>query len=418
MRYSTRTSKLNLLIQRGFFTRSQVQFVLAALFAAACSGAMAKEYSLEGEHVVIHNVAGAAMLTAATTDAVVVDVNIQGPGADRISVEVDEDVRNKTLRVRYPEERIAYGGVPTGASVTINHYADGADGADGKLQVVAPDDGGFEGWADLAIAVPPGQRLSLHLVAGAITVTNVDGEVVLHNTFGTIRADDSAGTLSVNSRSGDVTVEQFGGDGTMDKRSGDVETDEAGTDSLFLRTTSGAVRLAKLDTRDIVVRTSSGRVQGTDIRATSLSMDTTSGDIVLGSVTGDSAELDSSSGDVRGSGFHVDSLVVDTTSGNVEFEGLAAPRIRVDTSSGDVDLELASDVQHLWIDTTSGGVDLRLPEGVGAMVDIDTTSGEVELAVPLAETTTRRNDVRGKLGDGRGRIDIDTSSGSVRFLEG
>ena len=412
MGYSTRTSKLNLLIQRGCFTRSQVQFVLAALFAAACSGAMAKEYSLEGEHVVIHNVAGAAMLTAATTDAVVVDVNIQGPGADRISVEVDEDVRNKTLRVRYPEERIAYGGVPTGATVSISNHADG------KLQVVAPGDGGFEGWADLAIAVPPGQRLSLHLVAGAITVTNVDGEVALHNTFGTIRADDSAGTLSVNSRSGDVTVEQFGGDGTMDKRSGDVETDEAGTDSLFLRTTSGAVRLAKLDTRDIVVRTSSGRVQSTDIRATSLSMDTTSGDIVLGSVTGDSAELDSSSGDVRGSGFHVDSLVVDTTSGNVEFEGLAAPRIRVDTSSGDVDLELASDVQHLWIDTTSGDVDLRLPEGVGAMVDIDTTSGEVELAVPLAETTTRRNDVRGKLGDGRGRIDIDTSSGSVRFLEG
>ena len=88
----------------------------------------------------------------------------------------------------------------------------------------------------------------------------------------------------------------------------------------------------------------------------------------------------------------------------------------MDTGSGRVVVDLMDDVDELIVDTGSGSVTLRIPEGLGAEIEVDTGSGGIDVDIPLEVREFKRDYVRGILGDGRGRIMIDTGSGGVRLL--
>jgi len=111
-----------------------------------------------------------------------------------------------------------------------------------------------------------------------------------------------------------------------------------------------------------------------------------------------------------------DRLRVDTGSGSIELDEVSAPRIVLDTGSGSVELMLLVDVEVLDVDTGSGSVTIHAPEDLGAEVDIQTGSGGIDLDFPVRVRSMRRDEVSGTLGDGRGRIRIDTGSGGVRLL--
>jgi DUF4097 and DUF4098 domain-containing protein YvlB len=80
-----------------------------------------------------------------------------------------------------------------------------------------------------------------------------------------------------------------------------------------------------------------------------------------------------------------------------------------------VDLELASDVSTLDVDSGSGSVTLRLPASLGATVEVDAGSGGVDSELPMTVTHRSRSELTGQLGDGRGRIKVDSGSGRVSF---
>jgi len=110
-------------------------------------------------------------------------------------------------------------------------------------------------------------------------------------------------------------------------------------------------------------------------------------------------------------------LRVDTGSGAIELEAVTVPDVVLDTGSGSVDIELLIDVESLDIDTGSGSVTVRAPRDLGAMVEIETGSGGIDLDFPVELRTARRDLVRGRIGDGRGKIVIDTGSGTVRLIQ-
>jgi DUF4097 and DUF4098 domain-containing protein YvlB len=89
----------------------------------------------------------------------------------------------------------------------------------------------------------------------------------------------------------------------------------------------------------------------------------------------------------------------------------------LDTGSGGVDLVLLTDVERLDVDTGSGSVTIHAPESLGGEVDIETGSGGIDLDFAVEVRRVRRDHVTGTLGDGRGRIRIDTGSGTVRLLK-
>ena len=173
---------------------------------------------------------------------------------------------------------------------------------------------------------------------------------------------------------------------------GDVEVrDVRGT--VAVDTHSGDVALVGV-TGPVRVDTGSGEVSARGV-AGRLEIDTGSGEVVLRDVTGDRVVVDTGSGAVTGGGLDVGMLVVDTGSGGVELAEVRSADVRIDTGSG--------------------GVHVTLPPSVGAELEVDTGSGGIEIDFPLEVRVMERQKVRGRIGDGAGRIRIDTGSGSVRI---
>jgi len=84
-----------------------------------------------------------------------------------------------------------------------------------------------------------------------------------------------------------------------------------------------------------------------------------------------------------------------------------------------VTIGLLSDVRSMDIDTGSGGVTITVPQTLGAEADIEVGSGEIDIDVPHEIMgKVSRDHYRCKIGDGQGRIHIDTGSGGVRLKQG
>ena len=330
---------------------------------AASMQAAPQEYRMDGDHVAVYNLAGTVTILPGAGTDVVVNVERQGADAERLSVESGEIRGRQTLRVLYADDRIVYRDANRRYRVRMRVRSDGTFGGGafwrGETVTIQDSGRGLEAWADLTIAVPPGQRFSLYLGVGATDVRNVDGDLEIDTGSGSVETAGTSGPLSVDIGSGSVRIASASG---------------------------------------------------------SLDVDTGSGNVTVEEVSGERVLLDTGSGRVHVSGIRAESVEVDTGSGGITLLAVDAPDIVVDTGSGSVELELAADVERLEVDTGSGGVTLRVPDDLGAEIEVDTGSGGIDVEIAIDERTRRRSYLRGTIGDGRGSINVDTGSGSIRVL--
>jgi lia operon protein LiaG len=320
-----------------------------------------EHYSLSGSDIALYDLAGVARLEPGSGSSVQVQVNRGGADAARLDVRISPIGGRQTLCVRFPSDHVTYPAIG-GSRSTVRVRDDGTfgDGGDeGDHRVTISGHGGdFEAWADLAVSVPRGQRLVLHMGVGDIAVSNVDGDLKLESSSGVISTTGTRGKLRADTGSGMVVVHDAQGEVSLDTGSGGVEV---------------------------------SRVKGTE-----LSVDTGSGHVTV-----DEAK--------------VDHLHVDTGSGSVGVRGLDAPRVELDTGSGGIDVDLGGDVESLTADTGSGHVTLMVPRSLGATFELSSSSGQIEVGVPHESTHLERGEARGRIGDGRGRIRLESGSGSVRI---
>ena len=338
-----------------------VAIALSAMRGTA--GQAPQEYRLAGGHVAVYNLAGTVDVVPGTGSEVVVTIEARGADAQRLTVESGEIRGAQTLRVRYPSDRIVYGDMGGNSRTGLRVRDDGTFGHGsfrrGERVDIRGSGSGLEAWADLTIAVPPGQRFSLYLGAGATQVRDVEGDLVFDTQSGSIESAGTSGPLSIDTGSGSVRV-------------------------------AGAMG--------------------------ALEVDTGSGEVTVDGVAGDRVLVDTGSGSVRATDIRSESVEVDTGSGRITLLAVDAPDIVVDTGSGSVEVDLLADVQRLEVDTGSGGVTLRVPADLGARIEADTGSGSIDVEVPINDGTRRRSHLRGAIGDGRGSIQVDTGSGSIRVL--
>jgi lia operon protein LiaG len=330
---------------------------------AAAQGA--ERFQVSGDKVAIYNLAGTATLEPGTGSAVVIEVQRGGKDAGRLKIEQGPIDGVATLRVIYPDDRVVYH--PTtgrwdGSSNTRvrDDGTFGGRGWGGREVEVRSSGSGMEAWADLKISVPRGRQLAVYLVVGEMTATNVNGEITLDGGAGNATATGTSGSLSVDVGSGNVTVKNASGDVTVDTGSGDVG----------------------------VTGTQNG----------DLSVDTGSGNVAIDQVAVGTLRLDTGSGDVDGTQVTADNVTVDTGSGNVSLAFAGAPK-------------------DLAVDTGSGTVTLGFPSGYSASVDLETSSGEVEVDFPLRLTVREPDRVRGVIGSGIGRLQVETGSGDIQIRQ-
>jgi hypothetical protein len=339
--------------------------VFSLSFPAATAGQQTEDFTLSGDQVAIYNIAGNVTIEDGGGSAVLVEVRRLGSDAANLRVETGlldvEQFRGQaqTLRVIYPEDRVIYRGESRGSS-ELRVAEDGTFYNDrarrGRKLRVRDEGSGMEAHADLRIRVPSGKRVMLALALGQVEVTNVDGD------------------LWVNVGSANITTHNTSGYLDLDTGSGNIEVDGAQGDVNF---------------------------------------DTGSGNVHASNVDGTEINIDTGSGNVTGGNLKTSELGVDTGSGNVRLNAVTARDVSVDTGSGNVDLELLSSVERIEVDTGSGDVTLAIPSGFGGAVEIETGSGGITTDLPIEMREFGDDYVRGRIGDGNGRIVVDTGSGSI-----
>jgi lia operon protein LiaG len=346
----------------------QIRLLALLLLGPAATGAQPTERrTVSGRAVAIYNLAGRVRVEGGGASDVVVEVTRGGADAGRLRIETGPRGEWQSLRVIYPSDRIVYprlGGSGGRTSLRVDDQGFFDESNDwrgrGRDRVEIRGSGsGLEAWADLRIVVPRGKRVAVHLAAGEATVSNVDGDLAVDVSAASITTDHTRGRLSLDTGSGSVRVSDAQG---------------------------------------------------------SVNLDTGSGSVIVSDVRGDELRMDTGSGSITGRNIEVQTLSADVGSGGIRLSGVKAARVSLDTGSGGTDVELLTDIDDVNVDAGSGSVSLRLPAGAGAEVEIETGSGGIETDFPIQVTRWERNYLRGRLGDGKGRIRIDSGSGRVRLL--
>jgi lia operon protein LiaG len=325
-------------------------------------GQAAESFELSGRDVAVYNLAGEVSIVQGRGSSVVVRVVRGGDDARELEVEVGEIDGRETLRVIYPSDRVVYSEFGRRSNSTVRVSSDGTfyDGSrDGDPVEIRGAGRGLEAHADLDIEVPAGREFALYLAVGSTDVRGVDGDFLIDTGSGSVVAENLRGSLNVDTGSGHVSVRGVVGDVTVDTGSGGVD---------------------------------------------------------IADVAGREINVDTGSGGVEGAGLSARSLHIDTGSGGIDLERVDADDIHLDTGSGSIRVQLESDVTELDVDTGSGSVTVWLPEDVGAEVEIETGGGGIDVVdFPIQLRRVSRDHLEGSLGDGEGRIRIDTGSGRVRI---
>jgi DUF4097 and DUF4098 domain-containing protein YvlB len=193
------------------------------------------------------------------------------------------------------------------------------------------------------------------------------------------------------SGSGDVDVRGIQGPASFTSGSGNVNATGIGNDVQALAG-SGDVKLA-----DVL-----GQVQIT----------TGSGDMSVRGAKG-AVRLHTGSGSVQVQQPN-DAVVAETGSGDVSVDGAHAD-LRVHTGSGNVEINGNPGASIYWdLHASSGDVTLHVPSDASFRLYAHTSSGDIDAGIPIVlEGTSAKHEVRARIGDGKGRVEIETSSGKI-----
>jgi lia operon protein LiaG len=331
-----------------------------------------ERYAVSGDEVAIYNLAGEVRVESGPGPDVAAEVTRGGADAGKLKVAKGEIDGTETLRFLYPADRIQYAKLSDGSSTQIRVRDDGTFGDNdwddrgrerkprGK-QITIARSGGLDAYADLKITVPTGKQVAVYLAVGKVAVTNVNGDLRIDVASAPVSSSNTRGELDIDVGSGGVQVTQARGDLSID--------------------------------------TGSGSVHASDIRGESVSIETGSGSVT--------------SSDIRSS-----ELKIETGSGDIQVTSLMAPHVQLETGSGSVSADLNGEVWNVGVQTGSGDVTLKMPPTIGAEVDIETSSGDIETDFEVAVTRHARDHMTGRIGDGRGKIAIETGSGGIKLVKG
>ncbi|TDC71059.1 hypothetical protein E1200_03470 [Actinomadura sp. GC306] len=147
------------------------------------------------------------------------------------------------------------------------------------------------------------------------------------------------------------------------------------------------------------------------------SIKSASGDVTLDEVAG-AIDANTVSGAVEAQG--LDGTVSFTSvSGDLSLAGGSLGRLAARAVSGRIaaDVDLARD-GRVDVNTVSGAVALRIPESADAQVTLNSAAGAIDTTFAELGRQERpvARSVTGKLGDGTGRLTVNTVSGPVTLL--
>ena len=351
-------------ISRSLRAGTRALALAAGIAALGPAPAEASRHVIPGDNVAIYNLVGTVEIVRGTGTSVVAEVTLKGPDAGRLEVAEGPIDGRATLRVIYPGNRIVVPefGDHTTSTVRVNEDGTFRDSNHGGRKVTLSGSGdGIEASADIRISVPAGKRLDVNWGHGRASATDVVAELSIDGAGLPVSVTGQKGVLQVDVGSGDIRVSKS---------------------------------------------------------AANIDIDTGSGDVDLLEIQGQSLRVDTGSGGVSARGIKGDALSIETGSGGIHVSDASAPAINLSTGSGEITVDVTGKVSLLDLESGSGDVSVTLPRSVGAQLSIETGSGGIESELAIETKMRSRHELVGRVGDGAGRIAIETGSGTVTLRQG
>ena len=174
---------------------------------------------------------------------------------------------------------------------------------------------------------------------------------------------------------------------------------------------SGNIRANGIQ-NDIHVVVGSGNVTFTDTKGRIEAM-AGSGEVIVRGAKGD-VRARTGSGEIRVEQ-PAGNVEASAGSGNIEIRDATAD-VRVHSGSGEINIDGNPGPSNFWdIRASSGDVTLHTPSNASFRFYGHTSSGDIDVSSPAVKDTssTNRHDYQARIGDGKARVEIETSSGDI-----
>lgn len=208
-----------------------------------------------------------------------------------------------------------------------------------------------------SIEVPRETEVNSSSVSGSQSVRNLRGPVQAESVSGSVHAQDIGREVRLSSVSGSVVAENCGDDVRATSVSGNVNVYKA------------------------------------------------KGDVLAHSVSGNV--------DVKNPGGRVDA---DTSSGTVDVRD-ADGDVKAHATAGRVTIQGNPTGNSYWdLKTVSGSVDIAVPSSASFHLSAGAVTGQISAQIPIMIEEQGKHSLRAHMGDGGGRVEIHTVSGTIAVL--
>ena len=260
--------------------------------------------------------------------------------------------------------------------------------------VAVHTNGDEHGRVNLAIAVPPAAKVTIHAARGDVTVSGLNAGVTIDAGHGDTQINGIDGAVIVhlsNSRH-DFSAHQIDGDLTIDGNSNDMTISEV----------KGAVTINGEIFGDVHLENLAGSLR-LRTSVTDLQLGALPGDMTLDS---DTLRVNASTGEIR----------VITHAKDVDLNQIYGDSF-VQDRDGTVSVEPAG-AYNVEVRNSKGDIEIALPPNASGSVDGRTHNGDIVTDYGLAVSGDENKTVTGRIGSGAARIVLSTDNGDIGIKKG
>ncbi len=269
------------------------------------------------------------------------------------------------------------------------------------------------------ITVPKQTSIECASSYGAIEIVNIKGQTSGKTSSGSIEAKNIEGPTNLDTSYGSVNCRNITGDNITVKSSSGSITAEIIKGPAQLTTSYGSITCIDMSDGDLKLKTSSGKIKISNASFGNCDAHTSYGSIVSDQLKGKLIKLHSGSGSIDVIDSSADTTNLSTSYGRISCRSITTKEITAKSGSGNLDITCSdSTPDEIVADlvTSYGGIDFAAPQNFAGQVDLSTSYGSVKTNRPITVSgKISKKNLSGTIGQGSGRLHLQTSSGSINL---
>jgi len=269
------------------------------------------------------------------------------------------------------------------------------------------------------ITVPRQTHVECASSYGAITLSDISGKVSAKTSSGSIAVENIEGSVNLDTSYGSVKCRNLSGDRLVVRTSSGAITAEGIKGPAQLTTSYGSVTCNGFSSGDITLKSSSGTIKLTNASFGDCNAHTSYGAIDAEQLKGDSIKLHSDSGSIHVTVASADAADMSTSYGRITGRQITAKELNARSGSGNLDITCSDaappDITADLV-TSYGSIDFTAPRGFAGQADLSTSYGSVTTDRPITISgEISKKKLMGTIGQGNGKLHLQTSSGSINL---